>query len=79
MSELDKNNNKFSKQLSRFRGWIQAAATLLTNIHLPNFIKGEIYQGKGKAVCVPDLNCYSSPEQSEKLNKLIDQAIASSK
>ena len=61
MSELDKNNNKFSKQLSRFRGWIQAAATLLTNIHLPNFIKGGIYQGKGKAVCVPGLNCYSCP------------------
>lgn len=58
---MDKNNNKFSKQLSRFRGWIQAAATLLTNIHLPNFIKGGIYQGKGKAVCVPGLNCYSCP------------------
>lgn len=58
---MDKNNNKFSKLLSRFRGWIQAAATLLTNIHLPNFIKGGIYQGKGKAVCVPGLNCYSCP------------------
>jgi len=61
VSELDKNKNRFSKQLSRFRGWIQAAATLLTNIHLPNFIKGGIYQGKGKAVCVPGLNCYSCP------------------
>lgn len=61
---MDKNNNKFSKQLSRFRGWIQAAATLLTNIHLPNFIKGGIYQGKGKAVCVPGLNCYSCPGAS---------------
>ena len=58
---MDKNKNKFSKRLSRFRGWIQAAATLLTNIHLPNFIKGGIYQGKGKAVCVPGLNCYSCP------------------
>lgn len=58
---MDKNKNRFSKQLSRFRGWIQAAATLLTNIHLPNFIKGGIYQGKGKAVCVPGLNCYSCP------------------
>ena len=58
---MDKNNNRFSKQLSRFRGWIQAAATLLTNIHLPNFVKGGIYQGKGKAVCVPGLNCYSCP------------------
>lgn len=61
---MDKNNNKFSKQLSRFRGWIQAVATLLTNIHLPNFIKGGIYQGKGKAVCVPGLNCYSCPGAS---------------
>ena len=58
---MDKNKNKFSKQLSRFRGWIQAVATLLTNIHLPNFFKGGIYQGKGKAVCVPGLNCYSCP------------------
>lgn len=58
---MDKNKNRFSKQLSRFRGWIQAAATLLTNIHLPNFVKGGIYQGKGKAVCVPGLNCYSCP------------------
>ena len=47
--------------LSRFRGWIQAGATLLTNIHLPNFVKGGIYQGEGKAVCVPGLNCYSCP------------------
>ena len=58
---MHKNKNKFSKQLSRFRGWIQAVATLLTNIHLPNFFKGGIYQGKGKAVCVPGLNCYSCP------------------
>lgn len=58
---MDKKKNRFSKQLSRFRGWIQAAATLITNIHLPNFFKGGIYQGKGKAVCVPGLNCYSCP------------------
>ncbi|MDO5590001.1 MAG: 4Fe-4S binding protein [Lachnospiraceae bacterium] len=47
--------------MSRFRGGIQAGAALLTNIHLTNFIKGSIYQGKGKAVCVPGLNCYSCP------------------
>ena len=50
--------------LARFRGWIQAGATLLTNIHMPNFVKGEIYQGKGKTVCVPGLNCYSCPAAS---------------
>ena len=47
--------------LARFRGWIQAAAALLTNIHLPNFLQGKLYQGGGKAVCVPGLNCYSCP------------------
>ena len=36
-----------------FPGWFQAGAALLTNIHLPNFAKGVLYQGKGKTVCVP--------------------------
>ena len=47
--------------LVRFRGWIQAAATLLTNIHIPNLLKGKIYQGNVKTMCVPGLNCYSCP------------------
>ena len=55
---MDKNK---SKVIARMRGWIQAAATLLTNIHIPNFFKGRIYQGNGKTVCVPGLNCYSCP------------------
>lgn len=50
-----------SQFLSRFRGWFQAGAALLTNLHLPNFLKGGLYQGAGKAVCVPGLNCYSCP------------------
>lgn len=59
---MDKNKKKkTSIIISRFRGGIQAGAALLTNIHLTNFIKGSIYQGKGKAVCVPGLNCYSCP------------------
>lgn len=53
-----------SHLLARIRSWIQAGATLLTNIHLPNFIKGGIYKGKGKMVCVPGLNCYSCPAAS---------------
>ena len=61
---MDKRKNSVSQLLSRFRGWIQALATLLTNIHLPNFLKGGIYQGGGKAVCVPGLNCYSCPAAS---------------
>jgi ferredoxin-type protein NapH len=40
---------------------IQAAATLITNANLPGFFTGKIYQGPGKHVCVPGLNCYSCP------------------
>ena len=50
-----------SNFMARFRGLIQAGAAILSNIHLPNFFKGEIYRGKGKTVCVPGLNCYSCP------------------
>ena len=53
-----KSNKNF---LARFRGWIQSAATLLTNIHIPNLFKGKIYQGNVKTMCVPGLNCYSCP------------------
>ena len=59
-----KKKDGISQFLSRFRGLLQAGATLLTNLHLPNFLKGGIYQGKGKAVCVPGLNCYSCPAAS---------------
>ena len=61
---MDKKHTGVSHLLSRFRGWIQAGAALLTNIHLPNFLKGSIYQGGGKTVCVPGLNCYSCPAAS---------------
>ena len=37
---------------------------MLTNLHLPNFFKGSLYQGAGKTVCVPGLNCYSCPAAS---------------
>jgi ferredoxin-type protein NapH len=36
-------------------------ATFLTNMHLPNFLKGVLYNGNIKRVCVPGLNCYSCP------------------
>lgn len=58
---MDKKLSGISGFFARFRGWIQAIAALGTNIHLPNFFKGTIYQGKGKMVCVPGLNCYSCP------------------
>ena len=59
-----KNTSGASHLLARFRGWIQAGAALLTNLHLPNFLKGGLYQGAGKTVCVPGLNCYSCPAAS---------------
>ena len=61
---MDKKFSGVSQLMSRFRCWIQAGATLLTNLHLPNFLKGGLYQGAGKTVCVPGLNCYSCPAAS---------------
>ena len=61
---MGKKGSGVSRIMARFRGWIQAGATLLTNLHLPNFLKGGLYQGAGKTVCVPGLNCYSCPAAS---------------
>ena len=60
----NKNSCRASLLLARFRGWVQAGAALLTNLHLPNFFRGRLYQGARKAVCVPGLNCYSCPAAS---------------
>lgn len=46
---------------NRYRHWFQAAWTALTNGYLLGFIKGSIYTGDTKALCVPGLNCYSCP------------------
>lgn len=61
MWELDKKLKSNKNFLVRFRGWIQAAAALLTNLHIPNLFKGKLYQGRVKTICVPGLNCYSCP------------------
>ena len=58
---MDKKIKSAKNIPASFRGWIQAAAVLLTNIHIPNLFKGKIYQGKAKTMCVPGLNCYSCP------------------
>ena len=75
---MGKNRNNLSKITGRMRGWIQAGATLLSNIHLSNFFKGGIYQGSGKAVCVPGLNCYSCPAASGACPIGAFQAVAGS-
>ena len=43
------------------RRLVQLYAALLHNAHIRGFIEGKIYEGKGKYVCVPGLNCYSCP------------------
>lgn len=73
-----KNKNNLSRMTGRMRGWIQAGATLLSNIHLSNFFKGGIYQGTGKALCVPGLNCYSCPAASGACPIGAFQAVAGS-
>jgi len=45
----------------RTRRWVQAAAALGFNAYLPNWLKGEIFQGGIKGTCLPILNCYSCP------------------
>ena len=47
--------------ISQIRAKIQIIAVFLTNIHLLNFIRGKIFRGNLKKVCVPGLNCYSCP------------------
>ena len=47
--------------MDKKRFGIQGAAALLQNANLKGFFTGKIYQGAGKNVCVPGLNCYSCP------------------
>lgn len=49
------------KAVERRRISIQAIFGLLTNSFIIGFIKGEIYTGSLKNICVPGMNCYSCP------------------
>lgn len=49
------------KNFLKRRNTIQMFATFLTNMHVPNFLKGVLYNGKIKQICVPGMNCYSCP------------------
>ena len=40
---------------------VQALTAIITNANIQGFLKGTIYQGKLKSICVPGLNCYSCP------------------
>ncbi len=46
---------------NKIRHYIQGAWTVVSNGYLVGFVKGRIWQGDTKSVCVPGLNCYSCP------------------
>lgn len=43
------------------RSLIQLIAAVFSNGYLLGYLKGKIYTGKTKIICVPGLNCYSCP------------------
>lgn len=45
----------------KYKLLIQGIAALIQNANFKGFFTGEIYQGAGKNICVPGLNCYSCP------------------
>ena len=49
------------KSREKMRLWVQLAFTALTNGYVIGFMKGKIYTGPLKNLCVPGLNCYSCP------------------
>lgn len=51
----------FKKSFQKFRLSVQLIFTALTNGYAVGFIQGKIYQGQGKKLCLPGLNCYSCP------------------
>lgn len=53
-----KKKNIYSTGL---RHTVQALWGVATNSFVTGFLKGKIYQGKLKYLCVPGLNCYSCP------------------
>ena len=60
-SILIKIKDWFIKIKPSKRKIIQLYSALLYNANLKGFIKGRIFTGKSKVMCVPGLNCYSCP------------------
>lgn len=49
------------RRVGRVRTAVQLAFAALTNGYAAGFLKGTIYKGEGKYLCLPGLNCYSCP------------------
>ncbi len=61
---MAENNTRTGKKLSRrqkVRLLIQCAFAAFSNGYLTGFLKGKIYNGPVKVLCVPGMNCYSCP------------------
>lgn len=58
---MNKIKNWFKNRVPAKRRLIQVYAALLFNANLKGFVKGEIYKGNTKSMCVPGMNCYSCP------------------
>ena len=52
---------KQNSKRNTLRHYIQGAWTVVSNGYLVGFVKGRIWRGDTKSVCVPGLNCYSCP------------------
>mgnify|MGYP005756602193 FL=1 len=46
---------------NKLRLWVQILFAAITNGYVIGFIKGRIFTGTTKKICVPGLNCYSCP------------------
>lgn len=53
--------DKKTKKQQNKRHLLQALWAFITNSYLIGFMRGKIYQGNIKNVCVPGMNCYSCP------------------
>ncbi len=49
------------KKHNRFRLMVQAISFAFSNGYVNGWIKGKIYTGNAKKICLPGLNCYSCP------------------
>lgn len=52
---------KRKRYIERFRHFVQVLWMVITNSYLIGFVRGKVYQGRIKGVCVPSMNCYSCP------------------
>lgn len=53
--------DKRIRKSEQFRHFFQVLWAVITNSYLIGFVRGKIYQGKIKNICVPGMNCYSCP------------------